>query len=268
MLIDWFTVGAQVLNFLVLLVLLKRFLYGPIVKAMDAREREVAGRIQDAEALGDEARQEADRLADDRRRLEDASATLLAQARTEAEETRRRLVETAHAEATRARQTWVEALEREKASFVRALSQLAGTEALRVAARTLQDLSDTDLNARVVEIFLTRLREAIVGEGLSSEDLREDSTIRVASSHPLPDATRGRITACLAQDLGLELPVRFEVDRSMILGLRVTAAGRQIGLTVAEYLEELRGAFDQALDDELEERHARARGLDLTRSGR
>jgi F-type H+-transporting ATPase subunit b len=37
MLIDWFTVGAQVLNFLILVWLLKRFLYGPILDAIDAR---------------------------------------------------------------------------------------------------------------------------------------------------------------------------------------------------------------------------------------
>jgi F-type H+-transporting ATPase subunit b len=40
MLIDWFTVGAQVLNFLILVWLLKRFLYKPILDAIDARESE------------------------------------------------------------------------------------------------------------------------------------------------------------------------------------------------------------------------------------
>ena len=38
MLIDWFTVAAQAINFLILVLLLRRFLYGPIVKAMDDRE--------------------------------------------------------------------------------------------------------------------------------------------------------------------------------------------------------------------------------------
>ena len=40
MLIDWFTVVAQAANFLVLVWLLKRFLYKPILGAMDARENE------------------------------------------------------------------------------------------------------------------------------------------------------------------------------------------------------------------------------------
>ena len=42
MLIDWFTVGAQALNFLILVWLLKRFLYKPILDAIDAREKRIA----------------------------------------------------------------------------------------------------------------------------------------------------------------------------------------------------------------------------------
>lgn len=48
MLIDWFTVIAQIVNFLVLLLLLRRFLYRPILDAMQARERKVAERLESA----------------------------------------------------------------------------------------------------------------------------------------------------------------------------------------------------------------------------
>jgi F-type H+-transporting ATPase subunit b len=50
MLIDWFTVGAQVLNFLILVWLLKRFLYKPILHAIDAREQRIAKELADADA--------------------------------------------------------------------------------------------------------------------------------------------------------------------------------------------------------------------------
>ncbi len=48
MLIDWFTVGAQALNFLILVWLMKRFLYRPILHAIDAREKPIAGELADA----------------------------------------------------------------------------------------------------------------------------------------------------------------------------------------------------------------------------
>ena len=45
MLIDWFTVAAQIVNFLILVYLLKRFLYGPLIRAMDAREKRIADEL-------------------------------------------------------------------------------------------------------------------------------------------------------------------------------------------------------------------------------
>jgi len=42
MLIDWFTVGAQALNFLILVWLMKRFLYKPVLHAIDEREMRIA----------------------------------------------------------------------------------------------------------------------------------------------------------------------------------------------------------------------------------
>ncbi len=50
MLIDWFTVGAQLLNFLILVWLMKRFLYKPVLDAIDAREKLIATELADAAA--------------------------------------------------------------------------------------------------------------------------------------------------------------------------------------------------------------------------
>jgi F-type H+-transporting ATPase subunit b len=47
--IDWFTVFAQIVNFIILIFLLKRFLYGPIIAAIDKREENISARITEAE---------------------------------------------------------------------------------------------------------------------------------------------------------------------------------------------------------------------------
>ena len=68
--LDWVTVSAQVVNFLVLIGLLKRFLYGPIVDAMDRRERHIAERLDEAMAREREAEGEARRHRDALEKLE------------------------------------------------------------------------------------------------------------------------------------------------------------------------------------------------------
>ena len=46
--VDWFTVIAQILNFVVLVLLLKKFLYKPVLTAIAAREKLIADEIADA----------------------------------------------------------------------------------------------------------------------------------------------------------------------------------------------------------------------------
>ena len=62
MLIDWFTVIAQVINFLVLVVLLKRFLYKPILDAIDQREKRIASALAEADAQKVEAKKEREKF--------------------------------------------------------------------------------------------------------------------------------------------------------------------------------------------------------------
>ena len=62
MLIDWFTVSAQVVNFLILVWLMKRFLYKPILHAIDAREQRIATELADADAKRAEAEKEREKF--------------------------------------------------------------------------------------------------------------------------------------------------------------------------------------------------------------
>ena len=99
--VNWFTVAAQVVNFLILVWLLHRFLYGPIVAAMDRREQRIAERLQDAQRKSDAAAAEADAYRRQREELNAERDRLLAEARLEAETLRSTLIEAARAEMAR-----------------------------------------------------------------------------------------------------------------------------------------------------------------------
>ena len=80
MLIDWFTVGAQALNFIVLVWLLKRFLYKPILNAIDAREKRIATELADADAKKAEAQRERDEFQHKNEAFDQQRAALLSKA--------------------------------------------------------------------------------------------------------------------------------------------------------------------------------------------
>ena len=84
MLIDWFTVIAQVVNFLILVWLLKRFLYKPILNAIDVREKKVADELANADAKEAEAQKEKDEFRHKNEELDQQRAALLNKAKDEA----------------------------------------------------------------------------------------------------------------------------------------------------------------------------------------
>ena len=93
MLIDWFTVAAQALNFLILVWLLKRFLYKPILNAIDAREKRIATELADADAKKAEARQERDEFNRKNKEFDKQRTALLTKAEDEATAERQRLLD-------------------------------------------------------------------------------------------------------------------------------------------------------------------------------
>ena len=62
LLIDWFTVIAQVINFFILVWLLKHFLYKPIINAIDAREKRIADELANAKSKEEEDRKRERRI--------------------------------------------------------------------------------------------------------------------------------------------------------------------------------------------------------------
>src|ERR1700730_2492595 len=105
MLIDWFTVGAQALNFLILMALLKRYLYKPMLRAIDAPERRIADELADAKAKKVEAQSKCDEFRRKNADFDQQRAELLSLATEDAKVERQRLLEEArkYSDALRAR---------------------------------------------------------------------------------------------------------------------------------------------------------------------
>src|ERR1700678_4797195 len=90
--IDWFTVVAQAVNFLILVWLLKRFLYQPILRAIDARERGIAAKCAEAEAKKTAAQKARDEFQHKTEVFDQERGALLHKATNEANVERERLL--------------------------------------------------------------------------------------------------------------------------------------------------------------------------------
>ena len=97
--IDWFTVIAQIINFLVLMWLLKRLLYKPILAAIDERETNIKNQLLDAESQKIAAMQEREKYKLMNEAFNKEKDALMQQTAIEAKIKRDKLIEKARNEA-------------------------------------------------------------------------------------------------------------------------------------------------------------------------
>lgn len=254
MLIDWFTVAAQVLNFLVLVWLLKRFLYQPILDAIDAREQRIAAEIADTAATRAKADQ-ARRLFEDKNAAFDAQrADLLAEAKTAARAELERLTDEAREDANAQRTRWQQALLNERESLSQALSLRTREEVFAIARKVLTDLAATDLEARLTEVFIRRLRE-MDGEAKSALARALEtasSPARLSSAFELSAAQRAAIETALHEGFATAIPIRFETVPHLVSGIELVANGQKLAWSIADYLD----SMDKGVDAILQARKA------------
>lgn len=251
MLIDWFTVAAQALNFLILVWLMRRFLWKPIRRAIDEREQRIAKELADAETKQAEALRQRDDLRAKNDALEERRAELLAQATAEASAERQRLLAEAKqaADAMTARRQ--AALQREAVDFGLALSRRTQKEVFAVARKVLADLSSTSLEERMADLFSQQLR-ALVEPGLANLKaalVKESGHAQVRSAFALPAGPRERIQTTIEETLRIPVFLRFEAAPDLIGGIELTAGGQRLGWNIADYVASLETGVAQLLKE-------------------
>jgi F-type H+-transporting ATPase subunit b len=249
MLIDWFTVGAQVLNFLILVWLLKHFLYKPILNAIDAREKRNASELEDADAKKSEAQKERDDFQNKNKVFDEQRSALLGKAADEAKVERERLLGEAHKDADNLRAVQAAALRNDQKRLGSAITNLAKQEVFGIARKTLADLATVSLEERMGEVFTRRLREmdgkakALLGAALKSSS--EPAIVR--STFDLGANQKAAIQNALNETFSAEIHIRFETSPDLISGIELTTNGQKVAWSIADYLASLGKGVDELL---------------------
>jgi F-type H+-transporting ATPase subunit b len=240
MLIDWFTVAAQIVNFLILVWLLKHFLYKPILDAIDAREKRVAAELADADAKKAEAEKERADFEDKNKAFDQQRSALLAKATDEAKAERERLVDQAKKNADGLRAVQAVALHSDQIRLGNEFTALAEKEVFAIARKTLTDLATASLEARIVDVFTRRLRELdlkakeLLGNALKNSP----QPALISSAFELPKEQKDAIQNALNEDFSTEVRLSFAISPDAICGIELSANGQKVAWSIASYLTE------------------------------
>lgn len=251
MLIDWFTIIAQAINFLILVWLMKRFLYKPILHAIDAREKRIAGKLADADTKKSEAEKERQKFHEKNEEFDRQRNELLGKAKDEAQAERQRLLDEARQAAAALNAKRQETLKNEEHALHQAISRRTQQEVFAIARKALTDLGGTSLEERLGEVFTRRLREmdgkarACLADALITAT---DPAI-VRSAFDLPAEQRAAIQNALNETFSAEIHIRFKTAPDLIGGIELTTNGQKVAWSIADYLASLERGVDELLKE-------------------
>jgi len=251
MLIDWFTVSAQVVNFLILVWLLKRFLYKPILHAIDEREKRIAKELADADTEKTEAEKERQEFQKKNEELDQHRDELLSKAKDEARAERQRLLDEARQAADALRAKRQDVMKREQESLHDAITRRTREEVFAIARKTLTDLAGTSLEECMSEVFTRRLRELNdeAKKSLAKALKTLSDPVLVRSAFELPSEQRASIQRALNETFSAEIPVRFATAPDVISGIELTTNGQKVAWSIAEYLASLEKGVGELLKE-------------------
>jgi F-type H+-transporting ATPase subunit b len=249
MLIDWFTVGAQALNFLILVWLMKRFLYKPILDAIDGREKKIAAELANADAKKAEAQKEHEEFQRKNTEFDSERAALLSKATGEAQAERQRLLEEARKAAADLSSKRQEALRNEERNLHQAVSSRTQREVFAIARKALTDLATVSLEERLGEVFTRRLREmdGKAKDALGAALKTDSGPGVVRSTFDLPADQRAAIQNALNETFSAEVRVRFETAPDLVAGIELTTNGQKIAWSIADYLASMEKSVGELL---------------------
>jgi len=249
MLADWFTIVAQALNFLILVWLMKRFLYKPVLDAIDEREKRIATELANADAKKAEAQKEHDEFQHKNTEFDQQRAALFSKATGEARAEGQRLLEEARKAAVDLSSKRQEALKNEEQTLHQAIRQRAQQEVFAIARKALRDLATVSLEERLGEVFTRRLREmnGKAKEALGAALKTAPHPAVVRSTFDLPAEQRAAIQNALNETFSAEVRTQFETAPGLIGGIELTTNGQKVGWSIADYLTSLEEGVDELL---------------------
>lgn len=235
--IDWFTVVAQILNFLILVWLMKKFLYLPVLKAIDERESKITSQLNDAAARKEEAERSKEEFRKKNEDFENQRIALLNKAEEEAKKEQLRLLNGARQEAVQLRQKLQEDLKEEQQRLNREVSYRIQKEVFDLSRKVLNDLASVNMEQQIVEVFVKRLEEmneSEVGKIITAFKL-SDVPALVKTSFAVPSKEKEAIEAALRK-IYPQGKLKYEVVEAQMVGIELIVNGIKIGWSVEDYL--------------------------------
>ena len=241
---------ANWVNFFILVWLMAKFLYRPIINAMNEREKRIAANIKDAAEKADVATKEAETYRLKNAEFDKNREAELNKMREEIESLRKSMSAEVKSEVEELRKRWKDELDNERRSLAEDAKRVAAKQFSEFAVHVLKDLADETMEERIASKFVSRI------ENLSSEDKAKlasavgaADSVSLRSSFALSKAAQDKIVAAVKKASGKDaLDVEVKQSADVVCGIELDAGSWSVMWSLASYLDKFSEDLDGALD--------------------
>lgn len=248
--VDIFTLVVQIINLMVLIWVLKHFLYRPLLDAVDKRQHQIARNIQEAldaaARAKDEERVWQQKVTD----IDNQKQSLIKQASEAAEDLKETLLVVAKENVKKSEKRWQEELVQQKQSFDMALQHLIVEQFRIFASQSLSEMADTNLQTLIIGKFLQKIKKIPAEDKKSfSVAAKEKNEVRVFTDTKLSKKDEQLLIQEIRKAFKLsdKVTIIFKEDINLICGIEIEAGEMEISWNIKQYLD----SFEQQLDGAL-----------------
>jgi F-type H+-transporting ATPase subunit b len=250
--VDWFTVIAQVINFLLLVWLLKRFLYKPILNAIDKRENKIKSQLQDAETKKIEAKREQEEFKQKNDDFDERKKGLMEKAVEESKTAGEKLLEEVRKAANDLDIKLKKSAQETLKNTNKEIAQQTQREVFAISRKVLMDLSGVSLEEQSVAVFinkLSELNEAEKKQFLSSFKSNSNEVL-IKSAFELPNKQQDEIKKAIDEILEAKGKYEFKVNAEVINGIELTANGYKLAWSISAYINAIEKSITETIRED------------------
>lgn len=222
MLINWFVVASEIVNFIIVILVLKFFLYRPILEKIKQHQKKVADELKEAAEKQRQAHELLSQVEKQKKEFDQQSALRKKKMKEEIDHLHDQLMERAKKEVDHTKEEWSEDFKRDQQEAYREYKKRMVQELFSIVRKSIESLSHLQLEEAIISSFLSQLKE-----------MPKEAHLQVKTALDIPEALRQKIKNTLKQD------VEFVHDPALIAGIALYIEGKKISWNVEDYLNTL-----------------------------
>lgn len=239
--INWFTVIAQIVNFLILVWLLKRFLYKPVLKAIDERKKKIEARLEDAAMRKAEAKKDQDLFRQKNEDFDKERSVKMNLAQEHVNTEKERLFEEVRNESNALRSKFENSFKQRKQELTDSLKRKTKDEVFAIVGKTLSDLANANLEDQVINVFIKKIGnlDEVEKSKFVNALNNKHNPVAIKSVFDLSAGSKQKLEKAIGQFAEKQLDFNYKLEAELLSGIEIETASYQMSWNIESYLDSL-----------------------------